>query len=59
MLFNIMTKSRLLAKSKFFGRISTMGDKKVVIYVPQGMHEEILKNFKGKTIKVTLEDAED
>lgn len=54
-----MNKTRVLTRSKFFGKISTMGEKKVVIYVPQGMHEEVLKNFKGKTIKVTLEDAED
>jgi hypothetical protein len=51
--------SIVLAKTKFFGRISTMGPTKVVIYVPQGMHEEVLKNFKGKTIRVILEDAED
>jgi hypothetical protein len=36
-----------------------MGPSKVVIYVPQGMHEEVLKNFKGKTIRVILEDAEE
>jgi hypothetical protein len=48
-----------LSKIKFFGKISTMGPTKVVIYVPQGMHEEVLKNFKGKTIRVILEDAEE
>ena len=42
---------------KFIARISTMGDKKVVIYVPQEYHKEILTNFKGKALKITIEDA--
>ena len=56
---DIMNKPKVLTRSKFFGRISTMGEKKVVIYVPQAIHKEVLKNFKGKTIRITLEDAED
>jgi hypothetical protein len=48
----------VLAKSmKFIARISTMGDKKVVIYVPQEYHKEILQNFKGKALKITIEEA--
>jgi hypothetical protein len=48
----------ILAKSmKFIARISTMGDKKVVIYVPQEYHKEILQNFKGKFLKITIEEA--
>ncbi len=48
----------LLGKSmKFIARISTMGDKKVVIYVPQEYHKEILQNFKGKALKITIEEA--
>ena len=47
----------ILAKSmKFIARISTMGDKKVVIYVPQEHHKEILTNFKGKALKITVEE---
>lgn len=42
---------------KFIGRISTMGEKKVVIYVPQDYHQEILKNFKGKPLRITIEEA--
>jgi hypothetical protein len=42
---------------KFIARISTMRDKKVVIYIPQEYHEEILKNFKGKALKITIEEA--
>lgn len=38
-------------------RISTMGDKKVVIYVPQEYHKDILKDFKGKPLKITIEEA--
>ena len=46
------------AKSmKFIARISTMGNKKVVIYVPQEYHKEILQNFKGKALKITIEEA--
>ena len=48
----------LLSKNmKFIARISTMGDKKVVIYVPQEYHKEILTNFKGKALKITIEEA--
>ena len=48
----------ILAKSmKFIARISTMGDKKVVIYAPQEYHKEILTNFKGKPLKITIEEA--
>jgi hypothetical protein len=36
-----------------------MGPSKAAIYIPQGIHEEVLKNFKGKTIRVTLENAEE
>ena len=42
---------------KFIARISTMGSKKVVIYIPQDYHKEVLKNFKGKQIKITMEEA--
>jgi hypothetical protein len=41
---------------KFIGRLSTMGRTKVAIYVPQQYHEEVLKRFKGKTLKITLEE---
>ena len=34
-----------------------MGNKKVIIYIPQEYHEEVLKNFKGKHLKITIEDA--
>jgi hypothetical protein len=58
-----MTESKIRAKpltsAKFFGRISTMGESKVVIYVPQAYHEEVLQKFKGKTVRVILEDADE
>jgi hypothetical protein len=41
---------------KFIGRITTMGEKKVIVYVPQEFHDQI-KVFKGKQVKVTIEDA--
>ena len=48
----------ILSKNmKFIARISTMGDKKVVIYVPQEYHKEILQNFRGKALKITIEEA--
>jgi|SoiMethySBSTD1v2_1073268.scaffolds.fasta_scaffold706197_2 hypothetical protein len=48
----------ILAKSmKFIARISTMGDKKVVVYIPQEYHKEVLQNFKGKALKITIEEA--
>ena len=31
----------------FIARIKSMGEKKVVIYVPQEYHKDILQNFKG------------
>jgi hypothetical protein len=33
-----------------------MGERKVMIYVPQEHHEEVLKHFRGKTLKTTLEE---
>lgn len=36
-----------------------MGKSKVVVYIPQVMHKEILEKFKGKTVRVILEDAEE
>jgi hypothetical protein len=35
-----------------------MGTEKVVIYVPKNYHKDVLKNYKGKTVRVILEDAE-
>lgn len=34
-----------------------MGKDKVIIYVPKDFHKDILKNFRGKQVKVTLEEA--
>lgn len=42
---------------KFIGRITTMGGKKVIVYVPQEFHTQVIKNFRGKQVKVTIEDA--
>ena len=50
----------LVRKSmKFVARISTMGDDKVVIYVPREHHKTILGDFKGKPLKVTIEEILD
>ena len=47
----------LVKKSmKFVGRITTMGDEKMVIYMPKEYHKELVKDFKGKPLKVTLEE---
>lgn len=46
-----------LAQLKFIGKITTMGQKKVIIYVPMQYHRDVLKSFKGKPVKITLEDA--
>jgi hypothetical protein len=42
---------------KFIGRISTMGDTKIVIYVPREYHKEVLKEFRNKPLRVTLEEV--
>lgn len=42
---------------KFIARISTMGDKKLIIYIPQEHHKEVLTNFKGNPLKITIEEA--
>jgi hypothetical protein len=42
---------------KFIGRITTMGNRKVIVYIPQEFHHQVTKSFKGKQVKVTLEDA--
>jgi hypothetical protein len=54
---SILNASLVLPVIKFIGRLSTMGEKKVVIYVPQEHHKEVLKNFKGKALKITVEEA--
>jgi hypothetical protein len=51
------TKATVMPVVKFIARLSTMGQKKLVIYVPLEYHKELLKNFKGKDLKVTLEEA--
>ena len=47
----------VLTQFKFIGKITTMGEKKVIIYVPMSYHKDVLRNFKGKPVKITLEDA--
>jgi hypothetical protein len=42
---------------KFIGKITTMGKGKVIIYVPLEFHSKVIKGFKGKHVKVTIEDA--
>jgi hypothetical protein len=42
---------------RFIGRLSTMGKKKVIIYVPERYHAQVLKKFKDKDLKITIEDA--
>ncbi len=54
-----MKKTELQLKTKFFGRISTMGKDKVIVYVPQALHKEVLEKYKGRNIRITLEDAEE
>jgi hypothetical protein len=41
----------------FIGRISTMGERKLVIYIKVEHQGEILKRFKNRDLKVTLEEA--
>jgi hypothetical protein len=48
---------KALTQIKFIGRVSTMGKRKMVIYIPLEHHHNILKHFKGKDLKVTLEEA--
>jgi hypothetical protein len=52
-----MQENTLLPQFKFIGKITSMGEKKVIIYVPLEHHKEVLKYFKGKHVKVTLEEA--
>jgi hypothetical protein len=48
---------KLAEPIKFIGKITTMGERKVIIYVPQEFHSKVIKGFKGKHVKVTIEDA--
>jgi hypothetical protein len=50
-------KTLLAEPLKFIARTSSMGRKKLVIYVPLEYHEEVNKRFGKKQIKVTIEDA--
>lgn len=58
-LYVSMKANAMLAEPfKFIGKITTMGEKKMIIYVPLDHHKEILKRWgKQKQVKVTLEDA--
>jgi uncharacterized phage infection (PIP) family protein YhgE len=42
---------------KFIARVTSMGKDKVIIYVPKDFHKDILKNLRGKQVKVIVEDA--
>jgi hypothetical protein len=42
---------------KFIARVTSMGKDKVIIYVPKDFHKDLLKNFRGKQVKVIVEDA--
>jgi hypothetical protein len=42
---------------KFIARVTSMGKDKVIIYVPKDFHKDMLKNFRGKQVKVIVEDA--
>jgi hypothetical protein len=57
MLANTHSLLKGLTQIKFIGRVSTMGKRKMVIYIPLEQHQNILKHFKGKDLKVTLEEA--
>ena len=46
-----------MPQMKFIARVTSMGKDKVIIYVPKDFHKDILKNFKGEQVKVTLEGA--
>ena len=47
----------LLTEYKFIGRISTMGEKKMVIYVPIEFHKDMSKHFKGKPLLISVTEA--
>jgi hypothetical protein len=46
-----------MSQMKFIARVTSMGKDKVIIYVPKDFHKDILKNFRGKQVKVIVEDA--
>ena len=41
----------------FIGRVSTMGERKLVIYIKVEHQEEVLRRFRDKDLEVTLEEA--
>jgi len=46
-----------MPQMKFIARVTRMGKDKVIIYVPKDFHKDVLKNFRGKQVKVILEEA--
>ena len=42
-----------MPQMKFIARVTSMGKDKVIIYVPKDFHKDILKNFRGRQVKVT------
>jgi hypothetical protein len=57
MLLRILLNTTLMPQLKFIARVTSMGKDKVIIYVPKDFHKDILKNFRGKQVKVIVEDA--
>ena len=46
-----------MSQVKFIARVTSMDKDKVIMYVPKDFHKDILKNFRGKQVRVTLEEA--
>ena len=44
-----------LAKFKFVGEISKMGDNKI-IWIPKRFHDEVEEKFGKKQIRITIDD---
>lgn len=54
MVYKDMPKESQLASVKFVGKISSMGDKLIVV-IPKEYHGEV-KKLKGKQVRVVIDD---
>lgn len=55
----LLMKEKEKERMQLICRLSTMGDKKLIIYIPERHRDKVLKLFKDKDLKVTIEDALD
>jgi hypothetical protein len=48
--------SEQVTKFRFIGTVSQMGDTKRIIWIPKKYHDEVDEKFKGKQVRIIIDD---